>query len=654
MNNQCDLIKNKTQLDWATQLSGNPIGYTGNNAQLAYTCNPPGTSPVVSCPNNGEFKTIEGDQCFTYIKGKVGMNIGNKTSISVQASSNPVYANTNFTFTPSVGIDKTGQPLGCGCPNCTLNWPVTLGGNFNASGNLDISTSPLSITGGFDIDAGIEAQTGYFPYPGTATKCMRVAYNAPKLGCCLNKKDIVQTYNGIPYTCDTNSISKYSLDCGATIADYCSTPDFFSFNGSSQTNFDNRNFKEWLVGGKCFNYFDFSSSKGKVGSNNTDALQLVLEKSIPAINKVYPVNNPGGTEILSFSNGFFQINYDVKGGINGVRILLNGSYELDSLITNIQNQINTGLGSNSITFGVTSQHLLATSDGGGQFYMTPNQPDKIMQILWISPFSDPQTAITLGGQNITGTFSQGETYLFPNKFIGVSMGKQIWDNIAQSVAVSKSGTESLKQICKNFTRKDIEESYSSIYPNERILAKMCACNLSSNNYSNFGGQIPPSDYAVCDPLCLASGTVGRYKDFLPQTCNNTNCIIDNTTLNFVNSTVGDISFNQVCSSGNGANCYFSNNEIFNQASQVGKVKINQNCGRCFVYNPLSPFEPTEVDCLTGQLPTSNKIWDYIKKNKWMIIGLSIGIILVVIFIIILKNISSKELQTQSLINALKN
>lgn len=639
MNNQCDLIKNKTQLDWANQLSGNPIGYDGNNAQLAYTCNPPGTSPLVACPNNGEFKSIPGDQCFTYIKGKVGMNIANNTSISVQASSNPVATNTSFTFSPSIGIDKTGQPLGCGCPNCDLNWPVTLSGNFNASGNLDIKTSPLSITGGFDINAGIEAQTGYFPYPGSATKCMRVAYNAPKLGCCLNKKDVVQTYNGVPYTCDTNAISKYSLDCGATIADYCSTPDFFNFNNSPQNGYDNRNFKEWLVGGKCFNYFNASSTKGKIGSNNVDSLSLVLEKSIPAINKMYPVENPGGDELLSFDNGFFQINY----GGNGVRINLNGSFEVNSLVNNIQNQINTGLGSNAITFGVTSS----------QFYMTPNLSNKTMQIPWIAPFCDPKTAITLGGQNITGTFSQGQTYILPNKFVGVSMGKQIWNNIAYAVSVAKSGTHSLTSICKNFTRKDIESSYSSIYPNERVLAKMCACNLSSNQYSNFGGKIPPSDYAVCDPLCLASGTVGRYKDFLPEVCNNTNCIIDNTTINFVNSTSGDISFNQVCSSGNGANCYFSDNEVFNTASKIGKVKINQNCGRCFVYNPSSPFEPTEVDCLTGELPVSNKILDYIKEHKWLVIGIGVGIILVIILLIILRNISSKTSQTESLISALK-
>lgn len=647
MNNQCDLIKNKTQLDWATQLSGNPIGYDGNNAQLAYTCNPPGTSPIVSCPNNGEFKTIAGDDCFTYINGYVGMNISNDTNITVGDSSKK-WADTDFTFTPTVGINKTGQPLGCGCPNCTLNWPVTLDGNFDVSGylNSDLFTKgkPLPITGGFNINAGIEAKSGYFPYPGNATKCQRIAYNAPKLGCCLNKKDVVQTYNGIPYTCDVNAISKYSLDCGATIADYCSTSDFFNFNGSSQNGYDNRNFKEWLVGGKCFNYFDISSTKGKMGSNNVDALQLVLEKSIPVINKMYPLQNPGGEETLSFNNGFFQINYDVKGGINGMRVNLNGSFELNDLINNIQNQINTGLGSGAITFGVT----------GEQFYMTPNQSGKIMQIVWKSPYADPTTIITLGGgSGISGTFSQGQTYIFPNKFVGVSMGKQIWDNIAQSVAVAKSGTSALKDVCKNFTRKDIETSYSSSYPNEKILAKMCACNLSSNQYSNFGGKIPPSDYAVCDPLCLASGTVGRYKDFLPETCNNTNCIIDNTTINFVNSTSGDISFNQVCSSGNGANCYFSDNEVFNTASKIGKVKINQNCGRCFVYNPSSPFEPTEVDCLTGELPVSNKILDYIKEHKWLIIGISIGIILVIILLIILRNISSKTSQTQSLISSLK-
>ncbi|MBS1592674.1 MAG: hypothetical protein JST07_11270 [Bacteroidetes bacterium] len=649
MNNQCDLIKNKTQLDWATQLSGNPIGYDGDNAQLAYTCNPLGTSPLVSCPNNGEFKSIPGDDCFTYMNGEIGMEITNNTSISVQASSNPVYANTNFTFKPTAKINPTGQPTGCGCPNCELNWPIRLSKTFNTSGNLDISTSPLSITGGFDIKAGIDAQSGYFPYPGTATKCARIAYNAPKLGCCLNKKDVVQTYNGIPYTCDTNAISKYSLDCGATIADYCSTPDFFTFNGSPQNgsnggiSYDNRNFKEWLVGGKCFNYFNASTTKGQMGSNNLDALSLVLDKSIPAINKVYPVNNPGGDEVLSFDNGFFQINYDKPGGIDGMRVNLNGSYELNALIATIQNQINTYLGSDSITFGVT----------GSQFYMTPNQSGKVMQIMWFLPYSDPKTATILGGQNATAFFSQGETYILPNPFIGVSMGKQIWDNVAYAVSVAKSGTNSLKEVCKNFTRKDIETSYSSTYPNEKILAKMCACNLSSNQYSNFGGKIPPSDYAVCDPLCLASGTVGRYKDFAPEVCNNTNCIIDNTTINFVNSTSGDISFNQVCSSGNGANCYFSDNEVFNTASKIGKVKINQNCGRCFVYNPSSPFDPTEVDCLTGELPVENKIWNYIKEHKWLIVGISIGIVLVIILLIILRNISSKELQTQSLISSLK-
>lgn len=661
MNDQCSLLKNKDQIFWAKQFSGNVIGYTGSNSQMAYTCNPYGTDPIVSCPNNGEFKYYKGEGCTTLIKGKAGIDISNDTNFDLTLTTKtPIALDTNFSLTPNAKIVTNGQPLGCGCKSengndCLLNWPVTLSSSIDANGSVSVG-SPFPINAKFDINANIEGETGWFPFPGNATGCERIAYNAPKLGCCLNKKDVVQVYNGIPYTCDVNTTHKYSMDCGATIADYCSTPDFFYFNGSPQNgsnggiSFDNRNFKEWLKNGKCFNYFNSDSTNGKIGNNSYDAMELVLNKSIPAINSMYPVDNPGGDIIttLTFDNGFFQINYGVSG--NGIRININGSYEINELITNIQDQINTGLGVNAITFGVINN----------KFYLTPNQNNNIMQVLWIPPFSDPKTAIILGGQNVTGKFSKGQQYIFPNNYQGVnvSTGKEIWDNVAKAITTAKSGTSPLKEICKNYTREEIEASYSasSNEPDKRILAKMCACNLSSNNYSNFGGQIPPSDYAVCDPLCLSSGSVPRFKSGVMEVCNNTNCIIDNTTINFVNSTSGDITFNQVCKSGNGANCYFSDNNVFNQASKIGKVKINQNCGKCFVYNPSSPFQPTQVDCLTGELPVTNKIWNYIlqlwQNHKWIIIGIGITIIIIIILLIVLRNISNKTSQTQSLINAL--
>jgi hypothetical protein len=190
----------------------------------------------------------------------------------------------------------------------------------------------------------------------------------------------------------------------------------------------------------------------------------------------------------------------------------------------------------------------------------------------------------------------------------------------------------------------------------------CGCHLPASQYTEYQGLIDQKYYNTCDPLCVLPGTVPKTADGQPITCQQTNCILDDITVNVINSEVGDITFSNVCSGCQGGDClcYFTDINVFAQGSQVGNINFSNNCGGCFIYNPLDPANPQPIDCSSGQPITNNGnitpsiaqwfanllTWISTHKTTFFIIALIIvAIVILTIFVIGFQSERRKRTQT---------
>lgn len=100
----------------------------------------------------------------------------------------------------------------------------------------------------------------------------------------------------------------------------------------------------------------------------------------------------------------------------------------------------------------------------------------------------------------------------------------------------------LNQICAQYTRDDTQHP---------IIRQICGCYLPNSQYNV---NIP----RPCDTVCSGFETIKYFQnstDSSPQQCVSDVCIIDNVTIEATNSSVGDITFNQLCPFCEGAsNC----------------------------------------------------------------------------------------------------
>ena len=137
----------------------------------------------------------------------------------------------------------------------------------------------------------------------------------------------------------------------------------------------------------------------------------------------------------------------------------------------------------------------------------------------------------------------------------------------------------LQKGCSGVTKKDMLNDKSG------KLARMCACFLDSEQYL-LPGIIPPQ----CDSLChLAADTGGipiyeyggEQVGMIPKVCEQTTCVMDDVTVNYVNSQVGNISFSQLCGdcgSGGSCTCVLNNVDINEINSITHGTDIRQDCG----------------------------------------------------------------------------
>lgn len=210
----------------------------------------------------------------------------------------------------------------------------------------------------------------------------------------------------------------------------------------------------------------------------------------------------------------------------------------------------------------------------------------------------------------------------------------VWNGVQSAISsgAPNGANDALLSVCKPFNRKFLS-SLNSADSKEAIPMNLCGCHMKGTEYLKYAGTIQEGAYRSCDPLCVKEGTVPLFSKGVPQTCTQSNCVIDDITVNLINSTVdGGINLSQQCP---GKNCYFSEPQILDNQGKI-KEEISANCDRCFIYKNSNPFNPEEVDCKSGSNVIHKSvfiiIYNFVSKNKF-ISGLSLTVLILIIYII---------------------
>lgn len=177
-----------------------------------------------------------------------------------------------------------------------------------------------------------------------------------------------------------------------------------------------------------------------------------------------------------------------------------------------------------------------------------------------------------------------------------------------------SCTVPLNKLCQNYKRSDLENP---------ILRKVCGCHLQSSEYLNNAPQ--------CDPICSGLDTIKLFNTDVPVRCSENLCVIDDITLNIQNSTVGQLTFNEVCTSctsSSGCKCIFGDINVITTNSQIQGIDFTKECnGGAVCYTKNQDGTSSEVDC-TGYLNGLNT------KNNTSQFNLSM-IVIIFVFLLIL-------------------
>lgn len=215
-------------------------------------------------------------------------------------------------------------------------------------------------------------------------------------------------------------------------------------------------------------------------------------------------------------------------------------------------------------------------------------------------------------------------------------------------------------ICKNYTLPDLNpDKYKGreYDPDGTNLLKTCGCFLKkdSKNY------ILDKDFGVaCNSICSYPGAIPKVNRITkkPEVCKGNVCVLNDITVNSINSTGGAVNMNTYCGqcSDELCRCYFNNVNLPSYSETGATYQLSTNCGECFKYDPNNPTEMKKINCdgtetappspnpPTPSPPKKNNFLNFIKKN-WILILLLLFIIIVVIVIIVFmikKNKKKKE------------
>ena len=187
---------------------------------------------------------------------------------------------------------------------------------------------------------------------------------------------------------------------------------------------------------------------------------------------------------------------------------------------------------------------------------------------------------------------------------------------------------------KPMTRNDVFRASSTLNTNNSNIVSACGCHLPPDEYSTQATLgIDEKSTNACDPICKLPGAIPKQNCSsgvcTPATCSQNVCVIDNVSVNSVNSNIGNINFEVVCggcdSKNGGCLCLFQNSNVFSQASSIGNIDFSVKCGgNCAIIDPKTGKQ-TKVQCPSK--PTDSGIVDMLWD--WRIeIGLGLGVVIV--------------------------
>lgn len=192
----------------------------------------------------------------------------------------------------------------------------------------------------------------------------------------------------------------------------------------------------------------------------------------------------------------------------------------------------------------------------------------------------------------------------------------------------------LYDVCGTYTR-------DSALGNTNIV-NICGCHMNNSVYALYNDLYGVSKQ--CDPLCNRTTTIQETVNYEVQLCLSSLCIIDDVTINLVESSVGNINFTQACggcaSTSSQCNCIISGISIDSAESELGNINLEQYCTgslKCYAPNPADPYGPAiEVPCSeSSTVPTPEELEkqreaEALAKRRTLVV-----IIVLVLFVILI-------------------
>ena len=222
--------------------------------------------------------------------------------------------------------------------------------------------------------------------------------------------------------------------------------------------------------------------------------------------------------------------------------------------------------------------------------------------------------------------------------VNLDMNSMFWNICYNNPGVCQ---RALRDYCVSVTPEYIERRLS--------IRGWCSCYMQDEFYSKYTNLYGlPTE---CTPLCNATGVIPLAKPSGAGSvkCNQSICLIDDTSINIAESSVGSISFSQVCSSctTGSCQCIISNNSLYLIDQETGSLSISQECignSKCYRENtdPVTgiitsteiPCDATNLDDTTysdiDKQSQQNQI-DAISQKNWTIIIIFFILIVVLTF-----------------------
>lgn len=161
--------------------------------------------------------------------------------------------------------------------------------------------------------------------------------------------------------------------------------------------------------------------------------------------------------------------------------------------------------------------------------------------------------------------------------------------------------------------------------------KLCGCFLKDDNYVLQGNA-----NVACNGICSFPGTIPRSDGSgKPIQCSTDTCVLDNISVNVMNSSVGSVNLRQYCgqcTTDKPCQCYFNDVQIRDINSGV-QSQINTNCNLCYHYNSDDPTKTVPIECgMVGPPPPTPPSPPSPSKNgyKWLLIVVIVIVILLVL------------------------